>query len=175
MKRRTYIIIALLALALLATVHFIQQESASGPQIGSLAPEFTLPDDHGQNISLRSLRGKAVLLNFWASWCGPCQYEMPSIEALYQKFKDRGLVVLGVSLDEEGWPSVREFLQQVPVSFPIVNDKNQAVSELYETYRVPETYLLDLEGKIVDKIVGPQDYNQEVFFKKVERILPKNP
>jgi peroxiredoxin len=99
---------------------------------------------------------------------------MPSIEALYQKFKDRGFVVLGVSLDEEGWPAIQSFLNEIKISFPIINDKDQSVSELYQTFRVPETYLIDTQGKIVSKIVGPQDYNQEVFFQKVERLLPKS-
>lgn len=173
MKRRTYIFIALGALALWALVHLFRQEASRGPQIGSFAPDFSLSDLQGQSVSLQSLRGKAVLLNFWASWCGPCQHEMPSLETLYQKYKDRGFVVLGVSLDEDGWAPVKEFLQRVPVSFPIVNDASQSLSENYQTYRVPETFLIDTQGRIVDKIVGPQDYDQAVFYKKVERVLPR--
>jgi peroxiredoxin len=174
MKRRIYLLIAVMALGVWALVYSLRHDFQKEPRLGVLAPDFSLPDNRQEMLSLKSLRGKVVLLNFWASWCGPCQSEMPSLEALFQKYRDRGLVILGVSMDDEGWPAINQFLQQVPVTFPIVNDQNQSVSDLYQTYRVPETYLIDTQGRIVDKFVGPQDYNQEVFFKKLERILPKN-
>jgi len=172
-KRRFYILFAVLALTGWLIYHVLHEQVSQGPKIGAYAPNFTLNDSDNRPVSLKDLRGKVVLLNFWATWCGPCQYEMPSIEALYQKYKDRGFVVLGVSLDEEGWPVIHDFIKQVPISFPIVNDGKQEISDIYQTYRIPETYLIDPKGMIEDKFVGPQNYDQEVFFKKLERLLPK--
>ncbi len=172
---RFILLIVLLGLAIYGVLRGLRHNFVRGPQVGAPAPSFELPDMEGKPISLQALRGKAVLLNFWATWCGPCQYEMPSLESLYQKYKDRGFVVLGVSLDEEGWAPIREFLKHVPVNFPLVNDQAQKVNELYEIYRIPETYLIDPKGIIADKIVGPQDYNAEVFHQKVERLLPSTP
>ena len=137
-----------------------------------MAPDFTLPNAQQQPIALSSLRGKVVLLNFWATWCGPCQEEMPSLEALYGRYKDKDFVVVGVSLDEEGWSAIQDFTKHIPVSFPILLDTQQAISDLYQVYRIPETYLIDPSGKIIDKFVGPQDYDKEVFYRKVERALP---
>ena len=139
-----------------------------------MAPDFTLPNAQQQAVSLSSLRGKVVLLNFWATWCGPCQGEMPSLEALYRRYQDKDFVVVGVSLDEEGWPAIQEFTKQIPVSFPILLDAQQMISDLYQVYRIPETYLIDSGGKIVDKFVGPQDYDKEVFYRKVERALSQH-
>ncbi len=171
MYRRIFLIVSLLGLAIWAVWYGLRQDLGRGPKIGSLAPDFTLVDQENRPQTLSSFQGKVVLINFWATWCGPCQYEMPSLELLYRKFQGRGLVVLGVSLDEEGWPVIREFLQKVPLSFPVLNDREQQVTELYQTFRIPETYLIDKSGKIADKIVGPQDYNQEVFSQKIERLL----
>jgi peroxiredoxin len=172
LRRRIYFILAILALALWGIIVLLRKDFQTGPTGGQLAPNFKLSALSGGEHSLEEFRGKAVILNFWASWCGPCRQEMPSLEAIYQRYKDRGLVVVGVSVDEEGWGPVREFLQSVPVTFPILLDQEQKVTEKYETFRVPETYFIDPQGKVAAKVVGPQDYNQEVFFKKVEQLLP---
>lgn len=175
MNRRIYIFLAILALVGWGIVTILKKDFGSGPKVGAMAPNFSLPNMEGEKISLDSFRGKAVLVNFWATWCGPCRQEVPSLEALYQKFKDRGLVVLGVSVDDEGWDTIRTFLKTVRVTFPIVLDEDQKVSENYETFRIPETYLVNPQGEIAGKIVGPQDYDQEVFYNKIERILPRQP
>lgn len=174
MNKRAVLFLLLFAVAGSGLYLLLRRDLTSGPKLGSLAPEFTLRDGKQQEVPLASLRGKAVLLNFWATWCGPCQEEMPSLEALYQRYKDKGFVVLGVSLDDEGWPAIEEFTKRIPISFPILLDAQQAISDLYQVYRIPETYLIDPSGKIVDKFVGPQDYDKEIFYKKVERHLPKN-
>lgn len=172
MWKKYLIFTVLLALAIWAVWKGLNQpDTGRGLQVGALAPNFSLTDGEGKALSLESLRGKVVLLNFWATWCPPCQQEMPGLESLYLKFKDRNFTVLGVSLDEEGWDPIRKFLQTVPVTFPIVNDAEQKATDVYQIYRVPETYLIDKEGRIADKIVGPQDYTHEVFSKKIERLL----
>ena len=172
MNKRAVVFIILFIIAASGIYLLFRRDFTSGPKLGAFAPEFTLKDSKQQEVPLASLRGKVVLLNFWATWCGPCQEEMPSLEALYQRYKDKGFVVLGVSLDEEGWPAIEDFTKRIPVNFPILLDAQQATSDLYQVYRIPETYLIDSSGKIVDKFVGPQDYDKEIFYKKVERYLP---
>ncbi len=172
MKRRFFLLFALLALLAWGIFTLLTRKASYGPEIGSPAPNFSLQDHSGNLISLEDLKGKAVLVNFWATWCGPCRQEIPSLEALYQKFKDRGLVVVGISLDEDGWDSVLSFRKIVSVTFPIVLDRDLKASELYGTFRIPETYLIDFKGNVAGKFVGPQDYDQEFFHKKIESILP---
>jgi peroxiredoxin len=172
MNRRIYILLAAGALALWAMVTLLRKDYQTGPDIGQPAPTFQLEALSGGVQSLQDYRGKAIILNFWATWCEPCREEMPSLESLYLRYKDRGLVVLGVSVDEEGWAPIQDFLKVIPVSFPVLLDQEQKVTELFETFRIPETFFIDPQGKVAAKVVGPQDYNQEVFFKKVERILP---
>lgn len=173
MKWRYLLFAVLLAIAGTGLYLTLFHHPQTGPKIGAFAPEFTLPAPDGKQTKLSSFRGKNVLLNFWATWCGPCQQEMPSLEALYQRYKDQGFVIVGVSLDEEGWPVVDGFLKRVPVNFPLLLDVSQSVSDTYQIFRIPESYLIDETGLIIDKFVGPQDYNQDIFYKKVERALKK--
>ncbi len=171
MNRRFYISLALVLLLVWVGIVLYRYSFESRPAVGSQAPIFSLENAEGKLIALESLKGKVVLLNFWASWCGPCRQEMPSLDALYQKFKDQNFVVLGVSVDEGGWGPVKSFLQEFPVSFPVLLDTDQKATELYQIFRVPETYLIDTQGKIVGKIVGPQDYDQPLFYNKIEKLL----
>ncbi|MCP5468490.1 MAG: TlpA family protein disulfide reductase [Deltaproteobacteria bacterium] len=135
------------------------------------APDFELKNKENKQVSLKSYRGKVVLLNFWASWCSPCRHEMPSLENLYQKYKSKDFIVLGVSLDEDGWSSINAFTDKVKVSFPIILDEDMQVSQLYQTFRIPESFLIDQSGIVVDQFTGPQDFNSSVFFNKIENLL----
>ncbi|MFO1462657.1 MAG: TlpA disulfide reductase family protein [bacterium] len=173
MNKRLYLLFLLFAISLAGLYFLFHRGQVSGPKLGALAPDFSLPNRQGQSVALSGFRGQVVLLNFWATWCGPCQQEMPSLEGLAKRFAGRKLQVLGVSLDEEGWTAIDDFLKQVPVSFPVLLDEQQTVSDRYQVYRIPETYLIDPEGKVVDKFVGPQNYENEVFAKKIERYLPQ--
>jgi len=172
MNKRLLGLFVLFAIAAGGLFFLFRQGNGTGPKIGAYAPDFTLKNHQGQSVSLSGFRGQVVLLNFWATWCGPCQQEMPSLEALSKKFQGKKFLVLGVNLDDEGWAAVDEFTKQVPVNFPILSDAQQEVSDLYQVYRIPETYLVNAEGKIVDKFVGPQNYDDEVFAKKIGRYLP---
>ncbi len=140
---------------------------------GASAKSFTLKDQEGRAVSLSDFRGKFVLLNFWATTCAPCVSEMADLEKLYQHFKEDRFVVLGVSLDDEGWGPVNEFLKKVPLSFPILWDEKFSVADLYGTYRIPETYLIDPEGRIVEKILGAQDWANADQIQKIEKILSR--
>ncbi|MCE9625808.1 MAG: TlpA family protein disulfide reductase, partial [Deltaproteobacteria bacterium] len=137
MNKRLLIVGILLLVAVAGLYLLFRRDLTSGPKISARAPEFSLPNREGKSVALSSFRGKVVLLNFWATWCGPCQQEMPSLEALAQHFQGKDFTVLGVSLDEEGWQAIDGFLKEVPVGFPILLDAQQATSDLYQVFRIP--------------------------------------
>jgi thiol-disulfide isomerase/thioredoxin len=120
---------------------------ASALDSGARLPEIGLQDLAGHRVDLASLKGKVVLVDFWASWCAPCKQEMPVLERLYQKYKDRGLVVVGVSVDQEG-TNVGAFLKQLKVSFPIVHDKGHDVANRFKPPRMPSSYIVDRNGVV---------------------------
>jgi peroxiredoxin len=116
------------------------------------APDFTLTDLDGHPFQLKSQRGKAVLMEFWASWCGPCRLEMPIVEKLHRRFQHKGLTVVGIN-DED--PEVaQEFLQDKEFTFPMLVDKDGEVADSYEVDAIPTLVLVDREGKIVHREVG---------------------
>jgi cytochrome c biogenesis protein CcmG/thiol:disulfide interchange protein DsbE len=120
---------------------------------GQPAPDFTLKTPEGQEVSLSDLKGQAVVLNFWASWCGPCRQEMPDLQAAYERYKEDGLVVVGLNLSESRL-TVHRFLADVPVTFPILIDEKNRVEDLYHIIPLPTTYFIDKSGKIVHKREG---------------------
>jgi thiol-disulfide isomerase/thioredoxin len=118
---------------------------ASALEAGGRQPEIGLTDLRGSRIDLASLKGKVVIIDFWASWCAPCKEEMPVLERLYKKYKDRGFVVVGISVDQE-LANVRSFLKQLPVSFPIVHDADHKVADRFKPPRMPSSYVVDRKG-----------------------------
>lgn len=138
---------------------------------GQKAPDFTLKDINGNSISLSSFKGKVVLLNFWATWCPPCRAEIPSMNKLYQKLKNRGFVILAVSTDR-AVVDVKDFLKTIPVNFPVVVDYNLTVSRsLYKVFMLPTTFLIDRKGVIVEKYFGDQDWTGPEIIKEIEALL----
>ena len=129
-----------LVLALLAPLAIAA--SSSGP-----AANFTLKSANGENIRLSEYRGQVVLLNFWASWCGPCRQEMPELDALHQKYEELGFTVFGVNVEQDR-KMADKILRDIPVSFPILFDDQNAVSELYDVDAMPVTVLVDRNGDI---------------------------
>lgn len=139
MKRLTtgLIVLALLGLAQLA----------AALDVGTSPPEIGLPALDGGTVSLAGLRGKVVVVDFWASWCAPCKQEMPVLESLYKRFKDRGLVVVGVSVDNERGNAQR-FAREVRVTFPIVHDAGHVVADRFHPPKMPTSYVIDKAGKV---------------------------
>jgi cytochrome c biogenesis protein CcmG/thiol:disulfide interchange protein DsbE len=115
--------------------------------VGEPPPEINLPDLNGKKVSLAALRGKVVIVDFWASWCAPCKEEMPVLESLYKRFKGQGLEVIGVSVDNEA-ANAKKFLTGVKVSFPIVHDAGHVVADKFKPPRMPTSYIIDKAGKI---------------------------
>lgn len=111
------------------------------------APAFSLPDSTGQTVSLDDFHGQVLLINFWASWCGPCRQEMPLLEALHQRYEPLGFTLLGINVDEDS-ALADKFLQGMPVSFPILYDRTNSVSKAYDVIAMPTTVIVDREGRV---------------------------
>lgn len=111
------------------------------------APDFTLQSRAGGTVSLSDFRGDVVMINFWASWCGPCREEMPHLEALHQRYEDLGFMLLGVNVEEDSRLSDK-FLAETPVTFDILLDPENGVSELYDVVAMPSTVLVDRGGNL---------------------------
>jgi cytochrome c biogenesis protein CcmG, thiol:disulfide interchange protein DsbE len=126
-------------------------------RIGTAAPDFVV-QDADRKVALHDFKGQIVVLNFWATWCGPCVQEMPSLIEMANKVKDKNITVIGVSIDvDEG--AYKTFLQKHGVSFLTVRDPEQKSSALYGTTGWPETFIIDKNGVLRRKFVGPVDWN----------------
>ena len=139
-------------------------------QSGDRAPGFQLADDQGLGVSLDDYRGKVVLLNFWATWCPPCVQEMPSLNATYERLRDDGFVVLGISVDEDEEQYSR-FLREAGVTFPTVRDPERLVSSRYGTLKYPESYLISREGRVLRKYVGAEDWHRPEIANYLRSVL----
>jgi len=144
---------------------------AQGPEVGKLAPDFKLQSLDGQTVSLGDFRGKPVLLNFWASWCGPCRFEMPFIQEIYEdkEWSEKGLVILTIDIGEN--PSVvKEFVENFGLSFTVLLDTNQDVALEYNIRAIPTTFFIDKDGIIQDIKVGAFSSKTEIE-KRLVKII----
>ncbi|MBV8973989.1 MAG: TlpA family protein disulfide reductase [Sinobacteraceae bacterium] len=111
------------------------------------APAFTLASRSGQDVSLTQYKGQVVMINFWASWCGPCRQEMPLLESIYKKYNKMGFTMLGVNVEPDS-NAANAWLKATPVSFPILYDRDSKVSKLYDVAGMPSTVIIDRSGKL---------------------------
>jgi peroxiredoxin len=132
------------------------------------APNFTLTDSKGGAIKLSDYKGRVVLLDFWATWCGGCKLEIPWYVEFQDKYKDRGLATIGVSMDEDGWKAVKPFLEKNKINYPVVIG-NDNLAKLYGLEAMPMTLLIDREGKIAVSHVGVVD--KASFEKDIQTLL----
>jgi peroxiredoxin len=144
--------------------------TSQGTGAGSQAPDFQLPDLDGNVVSLSGLRGSPVLLNFWASWCGPCREEMPYIQQIHEEWSGRGLVVLTVNLGENA-DDVREFMEEFDLTFPALLDTETSLAETYNVGGIPTTYFIDKEGIIRERKIGAFP-SAEVIEQSLSKIMP---
>jgi peroxiredoxin len=135
------------------------------------APDFVSENLHGGNTGLADYKGKIVLLNFWATWCMPCRAEMPGMETLWQKYKEQGLVIAAVSVDEGSRGRIETFSKLLDLSFPILLDPESEVSDLYKVSNMPTSFLIDRNGKIISRIVGTEEWASPEAVQLVEDIL----
>ncbi len=144
--------------------------SEYGPEIGKLAPDFTLTGMDGQKVSLSDLRGKPVLLNFWASWCGPCRMEMPFLQKIYEKWTGKDLVLLAINLQEEP-TKVREFVESAGFTFPVLLTTGNEIPLAYNIRGIPATFFVDADGVIRDIKVGAF-FGIEDIESRLVKIMP---
>jgi peroxiredoxin len=138
---------------------------------GSAAPAFRLPALAGGEVDLAATRGKAVLLNFWATWCPPCVAEMPSLERLHRALGPEGLVVLTVSTDEDE-AELRRFVARLALTLPVLVDPGGRVAASgYRTTGYPETFVLDREGRLLEHVVGPAEWDSPERLARFRRLL----
>ncbi|MFT9848461.1 redoxin domain-containing protein [Aneurinibacillus sp. REN35] len=145
-----------------ASIQDTQAGTTVGLKKGDIAPNFTLTTLDGQTLELTQLRGKKVLLNFWATWCPPCRAEMPDMQKFYQTYQNQGIEVVAVNVTktETSTDSVQNFVQDYGLTFSIPLDVKGEVSSLFEAHTFPTSYLLNEQGRIVEKRVGPMNYDQ---------------
>ncbi len=137
---------------------------------GDKAPAFSLQADNGKTITARDFGGKLLLLNFWASWCAPCVDEVPAMDQMARELGPKGLVVLAISQDED--PSAyKQFLDRNPVSFMTVRDPSKKVQLRYGTTLIPESYLIDRDGKVIEKFVSSQNWASPRMIQHVQSLL----
>lgn len=138
------------------------------------APDFTLPDLDGNEVSLSDFKGKVIFLHFWATWCPPCRNEMPSVEVLYQKLKDKDFELLAVSLDRQGSSAVEPFIRDYGLTFPILLDLDGKVARTYKVRGIPSTFIVDKEGLIAERVVGARDWTASDSIKKFLSLIEKD-
>lgn len=137
-----------------------------------IAPDFELKDSDGKNLRLSNLKGKVILVNFWATWCEGCQLEIPWFVEFERRYTDRGLVVVGVAMDDDGWKSVRPWIKEKKVNYPIVIG-DEGLGKQYGLGGMPLSVLVDREGKIADEHAGV--VNKADTEKKIRALLDENP
>lgn len=120
---------------------------AAMPGTGSIAPGFTLKSDSGKNLKLGEYRGQVVMINFWATWCGPCRQEIPHLNRLHERYRKAGFALLGVNIDDQP-RAAREMMQKLNVAFPVLFDTDKRVSRLYDVGAMPSTFVIDRDGRI---------------------------
>ena len=140
-------------------------------KLGEPAPNFQLPDLNGRLVTLSDLRGKVVLLNFWATWCGPCRVEMPAMEQLYQTFSRKDFEILAVSIDAQGVAITRPFQQEYHLTFPILHDADYRVGLTYGARSLPMTFLVDRQGVVRHQIFGARDWGASDAQQLVQMLI----
>lgn len=145
---------------------------ASALDVGKPMPEIGLKTLGGKKVTVAALKGKVVIVDFWATWCGPCKEEMPVLQKLYAKYGKQGLVVVGVSVDRES-SKLKKYLSNLGVTFPVVHDGEHAVTERYEPAKMPSSFIIGRDGKVKFVHPGFSAKDAVIFEKEVKALLKK--
>ena len=174
-KKSYYFLIAFL---LLFSFPAFSQERGLYSKIGiqsvkdnTKAPDFSLEGLNVKTVQLSALRGNVILLNFWATWCGPCKDEMPSMQALYQRYKEKDFILLAISVDEGSPAAAKKFIQQNRYRFPVLLDPAGKTLDLYDIDKLPATVIIDKKGRMIGKAIGPRDWGRPEVFSLIDQML----
>jgi len=151
-------------------VIFTASTLAASSLEGQVAPDFVLRSATGENLRLSEYRGDVVLINFWATWCGPCRQEMPLLNDLYGRYQRVGFNLLGVNIDEDSRRAM-QMVQELGVNFPVLFDENKEVSKLYEVEAMPVTILVDREGIVRHVHHGYKPGYEEKYLTEIRSLL----
>lgn len=162
MNTTRFLLILLASLWILAPVNAAEMQGK--------APNFTLKSNSGKNVKLSELRGQVILLNFWASWCGPCRQEMPLLEKLHKRYNALGFTVLGVNVEEDP-RKAQTLLKHIKVSFPILFDTKNKVSNLYKVSAMPSTVMIDRDGNMRYLHKGYKPGDEAQYKKWVKKLI----
>lgn len=146
--------------------------AASAKELSGPAPDFSLKNLKGETVKLSDLKGKVVMINFWASWCAPCRQEMPLLEDMSKEYGKAGFVLLGVNLDEDS-ADAKDFLKTTPVTFPILLDPEASVAELYKNEAMPSSYFVDREGNLAYLHKGYRPGEEAEYVAVIKKLLAK--
>ncbi|GMR20827.1 MAG: TlpA disulfide reductase family protein [Gammaproteobacteria bacterium] len=144
--------------------------SATGMSRGTIAPNFTLKSASGENLRLSEYRGQVVMLNFWATWCGPCRQEMPILNDMYKRYKNKGFVLLGVNIDDDQIKA-KAMLDNLKITFPVVFDHKKSVSKTYKVDAMPNSIMIDRDGKVQYIHRGYLPGYEKKYRKQVRELL----
>ncbi|MBI5874920.1 MAG: TlpA family protein disulfide reductase [Deltaproteobacteria bacterium] len=170
------IVVALVVIVVLLVV--LGQRQKFEPVLeGKTAPDFALPDLKGKMVKLSDYKGKVVFVNFWATWCKPCEEEMPSMQKMYEALKKQyqNFELLAVSIDSKEPDVVEAFAKKHEVTFPVLHDKKGKIKEMYKTTGVPETFIVDQNGIIAEKVWGPRNWNRQDSVRTIIDLLTNGP
>lgn len=143
---------------------------AAAVSTGRAAPDFTLRTLDGPNLRLQEQRGRVVLLNFWATWCGPCRQEMPHLNRLYDKYRAAGFTLLGVNIDDDA-RNAAGLSTKLGLKFPVLLDTDKKVSHLYDLATMPSTVLIDRDGRVRFVHLGYKDGYESTYEKQIRELL----
>ena len=174
-RQITYVVILLLGLVWIFVSADRSGTSTSGlipaPQQGFLAPDFELSTTTGETVKLSDLRGQAVLVNLWATWCPPCRAEMPAIEKIYNEYKDDGLTVLSINMTyQDTATNIAPFVDEYNLTFPILIDESGSVSKAYQLRSLPSSFFVGRDGIIQEVVIGGP-MAEALLRTRVEQIL----
>ncbi len=172
-KHIVFLVVIVLFVSLFVAGYIVKDRRGERKIItnGDRAPEFRLPAPNGQYVSLADLRGKVVMVHFWATWCPPCVEELPTLAKLYGELMGKDFELLAVSVDEGGAQAVASFLQQNGLNVPVLLDPEWSTAGRYGTFKFPETYILDREGIVRYKVIGPRDWQDPAAVQPLQNMI----